>query len=624
MKQLTSYKRLGIQKRIMLYVAVGLTLMFGIFALVGLELVQRATELVYEERLNTAYTTAGVLNKDFFHVTREVKEESSSLLSGDEQRLKTAIQALLKHLSETDPFPFFRVTGVSVLNNDGRLLAETGKPEMTAESLAPVLSWVTDASGEEYGIVSMGSGGIEGVPHATIITRRAGNYGSPDLAIGVHTLSLNSADFYIPTSYGQSSSGQASTPSQDETRQGSYHLEIMDPDGIIVLGIGEDEHPGEVSLHFATIQDIMAERKATTLLHKPAPGETFKSHVMAIVPLISSNFYVIFEQPTDVVLALPSEMRLRITLIASIGFLATLLVTWITTRHVVKPTEQLTSAALRIASGDLESPISIRAQDEVGDLAESLDTMRRKMLAAYQEIEIVNKGLESQVRERTARLEEVLRKIISAQEEERYRLARELHDETAQTIGALSISLDRARDGLEEDDDTDALKHLLEAKTIATRLLEETRRLILDLRPQALDDLGLGPAIRWYAETHLEELGVAVTVEIEPVNRMPEHIEVSLFRVIQEAINNIGKHANAKHAHIRLARQDSKVSVMISDDGKGFNADRVMESSVHGNNVGLLGMQERVRLLNGSIQIHSQEGAGTEISIDIPILEEPV
>ena len=260
----------------------------------------------------------------------------------------------------------------------------------------------------------------------------------------------------------------------------------------------------------------------------------------------------------------------------------------------------------------------------MGDLAESLDTMRRKRMAAYQELESVNKGLESQVRERTARLEEVLRKIISAQEEERYRLARELHDETAQTIGALSISLDRARDGLEEEDDTDALKHLLEAKTIATRLLEETRRLILDLRPQALDDLGLGPAIRWYAEIHLEELGVAVTVEIEPVSRMPEHIEVSLFRVIQEAINNIGKHTNAKHAHIRLARQDSKVSVMISDDGKGFNADRVMESSVHGNNVGLLGMQERVRLLNGSIQIHSQEGAGTEISIDIPILEEPV
>ncbi len=614
---------MGIQKRIMLYVTVGLTLMFGVFALVGLELVQRAPELLYEERLNTAYTTAGILNKDFIHVTREVKEESSLLLSGDEQRLKTATQALLKHLSDTDPFPFFRVTGVSVLNDDGRLLAETGKPETTSESLASVLSWVTDASGEEYGMVLMGSGDTEGVPHITIITRIAGNYGSSDLAIVVHTISLNSADFYVPTSYWQSSSGSVSTPSQDEIQQGSYHLEIIGPNGIAVLGIGEDERPGETSPHFAAIRDLMAEMKATTLLHKPAPSETFKPHVMAIVPLVSSNFYLILEQPIDVILALPSEMRQRVTLIASIGYLATLLVAWITTRHVVKPTEQLTSAALRIAGGDLESPIIIRAQDEVGDLAESLDTMRRRILAAYQEIEVINKGLESQVRERTARLGEVLRKIISAQEEERYRLARELHDETAQTIGALSISLDRARDGLEKND-ADTMKHLLEAKAITTRLLEETRRLILGLRPQALDDLGLGPAIRWYAETHLEELGVAVIVEIEPVNRLPEHIEVSLFRVIQEAVNNIGKHANAKHVHIRLARQDSKVSVMINDDGKGFNVDRVMETSVNGSNVGILGMQERVRLLNGSIQFHSQEGGGTEISIDIPLLEEPV
>ncbi len=604
MKKLARYKRLGIQKRIMLYVTVGLTLMFGVFALVGLELVQRATELVYKERLNTAYTTAGILNRDFIHVTREVKAESSSLLSGDEQRLKTTTQALLKHLSETDPFPFFRVTGVSVLTNDGRLLAETGKPETTSESLASVLSWVTDASGEEYGMVPMGSGGTEGVPHITIITRIAGNDGSPDLAIVVHTISLNTADFYVPASYGQSSSVSVSLPSQDEIQQGSYHLEIIGPDGIAVLGIGEDERPGETSPHFAAIRDLMAEKKATTLLHKPAPGETFKPHVMAIVPLVSSEFYVILEQPIDVILALPGEMRQRVTLIAIIGFLATLLVAWITTRRVVKPTEQLTLAALRIAGGDLESPIIIRAQDEVGDLAESLDTMRRRILAAYQEIEAINKSLESQVRERTARLGEVLRKTISAQEEERYRLARELHDETAQTIGALSISLDRARDGLEKKD-TDALKHLLEAKAITTRLLDETRRLILDLRPQALDDLGLGPAIRWYAETHLEELGVATIVEIELVNRLPEHIEVSLFRVIQEAVNNIGKHANAKHVHIRLAHQDLKVSVMINDDGKGFNV-------------------ERVRLLNGSIQFRSREGAGTEISIDIPLLEEPV
>ena len=124
------------------------------------------------------------------------------------------------------------------------------------------------------------------------------------------------------------------------------------------------------------------------------------------------------------------------------------MVALITTRHVVKPTEQLTGAAERMAGGDLASPISVAAQDEIGQLAESLEEMRQRLRAAYEAVEKTNKELEIRVSERTERLGQVLRQTISAQEDERRRLARELHDETAQTIAALSIALDRARDGL--------------------------------------------------------------------------------------------------------------------------------------------------------------------------------
>jgi two-component system sensor histidine kinase UhpB len=248
--------------------------------------------------------------------------------------------------------------------------------------------------------------------------------------------------------------------------------------------------------------------------------------------------------------------------------------------------------------------------------------MRQQLRTAYQQLEQTNKTLEIQVRERTARLGELLSRTISAQEDERARLARELHDETAQTLGALSIAMDRARDYLDETQQPEAAERLREARSITSGLLEETRRLILDLRPMALDDLGLAPAIRWYAETHLEEAGIRATVEVDqPLRRLPQHLEVSLFRMVQEAVNNIVRHSGARHACIRLAFRDSVAMVRVSDDGHGFDAERVFGLTVHSRSVGLLGMQERVRLLNGKVTVESHPDTGTTIEIEIPIEE---
>ena len=271
----------------------------------------------------------------------------------------------------------------------------------------------------------------------------------------------------------------------------------------------------------------------------------------------------------------------------------------------------------RRARGDLGSPIRVRAQDEVGRLAENLDVMRRQLRHAYQQVSDANERLELQVAERTARLTDLLGKVISAQEEERRRLARELHDETAQTIAALSIALDRARHEL-EDAPPDAVAQLQEAQAIVKRLLEETRRLILDLRPMALEDLGLVPAIRWYAETHLQQEGVTTTIESDrPAVRLAPHLEVALFRIAQEAINNIAKHADAKQATIRLFFSDAAVRIVVADDGRGFDVDRALAST--GSSVGLLGLQERARLLNGRVDIRSESGKGTQLTLEVPI-----
>jgi signal transduction histidine kinase len=604
----------------MLYVTIGLVLMFGSIAFLGLESIKQATDLVYAERLTRAFTIAGIFQSDFRHLTGDVQQEKAGLLAADPQLSETA-RRLLVHVSLVDSFRFFGPTGVWVLGPDGRVLAAAGSPTPNeVDQPSSIVSAISDVASGDFSVVTAPAASSDpGVFGALII--RVGDRGDPiSRVVVVHLEAADSPAPYVPTSEDQVGAGVAPTPQQLSDPASQYHLEVVGPDGRVALGIGRDEHPGTLSYHFPVIQGLKASQ-AVSLLHEPGPADTFEPHVMAVVPLTGSGFYLVLEQAVDVALALPRQLEQRLLLLTIVGFLATLAVAWITTGRVVKPTQLLTAVAQRMAQGDLDSPIRVAAQDEVGQLAQSLESMRQQLRNAYQQLEDTNRTLELQVQERTARLGELLTKIISAQEDERARLARELHDETAQTLGALSIAIDRARDNLDETQ-PEAAERLQEARAIAAGLMEETRRLILNLRPMALDDLGLAPAIRWYAETHLEEAGVLASIEVDqPSKRLPQHLEVSLFRMVQEAVNNIARHADAHQARIRLAFGDSVASVRVIDDGCGFDAEAILSLAVPSRSVGLLGMQERVRLLNGHFTVDSQPGKGTVISIEIPIEE---
>ncbi len=615
----TRRRHLGIQQRIMLYVTIGLVLMFGSIAFLGLQSIKEATGLVHAERLTRAFTIAGIFQSGFQDIAGDVQQENVGLLADGSQLDETASR-LLAHLTLVDAFRFFRPTGVWVLGPDGRVLTETGSPSPNeVDQASSILSTMSDLANNDFSVVTAPAAASYPASFAALIARVGSGDETAGRVVVVHLEAANSQAPYVPSSGDRLGSGVAASTEQSADPASRYHLEVVGPDGRVALGIGPDEHPGALSYHFPVIQGIQGDRQAVSLLHQPGPDESFEPHVMAVVPLTGSHFYLVLEQAVDVALALPRQLEQRLLLLTVVGFLTTLAVAWVTTGRVVKPTQQLTAVAQRMAQGDLESPISVAAQDEVGQLAQSLESMRQQLRNAYQQLEETNKTLELQVRERTARLGELLTKIISAQEDERARLARELHDETAQTLGALSIAMDRARDNLDETQ-PEVAERLQEARTIAAGLLEDTRRLILDLRPMALDDLGLAPAIRWYAETHLEEAGVVAGIEVDqPSKRLPQHLEVSLFRMVQEAVNNIARHADAHHAGIRLAFRDSVASVRITDDGRGFDAEAVLGLAVPARSVGLLGMQERVRLLNGHLTIDSQPGKGTVIAIEIPV-----
>jgi signal transduction histidine kinase len=630
------FRRLGLQRRIMLYVTAGLAVTFGLVAFLGLGAIDQATQLVYADRLTMGYTTAGILERDFERLASDARETADELgiaagaTSGSAGRI-------LAHLDQTTPYPFFSVSGIWVLAPDGRLLDGTGSPAASGTATTSGASIVRGLTG--WYSVGRAAGPVAGaVPFAAVAVRLGETPSASAPVIVIHTLSRNSTADFVPTlaaggsganggSTGAAASGgtgsPTGTPSPSPAATGSYHLEVVDPDGIAVLGIGADEHPGTLSPHYTAIRSLMATGGAAALLHEPKPGDTFPPHVMAVVPLPSSPFYVVLEQPIDVALALPLQLREQLLLLTGVGFVLALVFAWITTRRVVKPTEELTAAAERMAQGDLASPVDVDAQDEVGRLAESFEAMRQRLRAATEATERTNRELERRVSQRTARLGQLLRQTISAQEEERRRLARELHDETAQTLAALSIALDRARDGLAHDP-SDALDRIGEARVIAARLLAETRRLIMGLRPAVLDDMGLLPAIRWYAEATLVDHGVEVRIEADPPPpRLPGHIEVALFRIVQEAITNVAKHADATHVTITVDFDAPYVTIGVEDDGRGFDVDQALGATgPDAESVGLIGMQERVRLLDGQLEIHSIEGSGTRVRVRAQVLEE--
>ncbi|HHW02405.1 MAG TPA: sensor histidine kinase [Thermoanaerobacterales bacterium] len=209
--------------------------------------------------------------------------------------------------------------------------------------------------------------------------------------------------------------------------------------------------------------------------------------------------------------------------------------------------------------------------------------------------------------------------IIKAQEEERRRVARDIHDGPAQTMANIIIQAEICEKLFEKDLDR-AKEELKELKEIVRGSLKELRKIIFDLRPSALDDLGLEAVVRRSCSEFQEDTGVHTDFRIFGDRmRMDPSIEVTLFRIIQEALSNIKKHANANNAVIKLEIGGGLVNLVIADDGSGFDLNARTAGSEMQDHFGLLSIKERTELLNGTIHIETAPGAGTKIFITIPV-----
>jgi len=267
---------------------------------------------------------------------------------------------------------------------------------------------------------------------------------------------------------------------------------------------------------------------------------------------------------------------------------------------VINKLQHFVEAASLFGRGDFGRTISFKSDDEIKRLADSFNLMA-KTLTEKMRVE-----------------REYLSQIIEAQENERRRISRELHDEIGQALTAIKFNLDMMDKELPQTLLT-VRGRLGDAKSLSNQTLTAMRQLSMDLRPTMLDELGLIPTLRWYIQNFSNRLNIDSQFQaIGFEEKLPPQIETAFYRIVQEALNNISKHAGATRVEIFFEHRDSTICASITDNGRGFDLDRVSHPESPGRGFGIIGMQERVSLLGGKIDIQSSPGRGTRIHIKVP------
>jgi signal transduction histidine kinase len=231
-------------------------------------------------------------------------------------------------------------------------------------------------------------------------------------------------------------------------------------------------------------------------------------------------------------------------------------------------------------------------------------------------------GLNERLRKARERLRKLARQNLVAEEEERRRIARELHDETSQSLSGIALQLEALVEMATKSGNQDAkfIEGLKKVQSLTVQVHKEVSRVISNLHPSVLDTLGLVAAVRQHAKNRLQTLNINVTVEVKGTEmRFPPDVEAALFRVVQGSIGNVAEHSKAKNASIVLAYQPHEFSLSISDDGQGFDVSKITDVEASGRGRGLFSMRERIGFLGGTSGVESKIGTGTTVWAKIPI-----
>jgi len=418
------------------------------------------------------------------------------------------------------------------------------------------------------------------------------------------------------------------------------YVELMDSQGVIIAS----NDPRKIltcSQQNKFLNVLISDRKGSVInchrCKESSYGNKRERDMLAFAPLSVAPWGISVRDPREKVFAPSVSLRKGFLLLSAVSIFTGLLLAIGLSKGIVRPIHSLIGATQKIARGNLQDPIEVSTKDEIGTLSMSFDDMRIRLAESVERIQQYSFELENRVADRTKELMQskeklavLLREVITAEEEERRRIARELHDDTSQSLNVTMISLDSV---ISRYSDYDPVrKQLKQIREQCMIMLKGVHSLINDLRPTVLDDLGLESAIKWVLEKHLGDHGIQYYIDTKGDSEGLKtrcrgildygKIELVLFRVIQEAIINVSKHADAENVYVTLEFGDSSIEMEVEDDGKGFDLEGDLESARTGTYIGLglLGMEERIALLDGKLTVWSEPGEGTRIKVYVPIL----
>ncbi len=286
-------------------------------------------------------------------------------------------------------------------------------------------------------------------------------------------------------------------------------------------------------------------------------------------------------------------------------------------RTVFSRLQRLALAMSRFGQGVQTVSISDRGSDEIARLTGAFDEMAEKIDRRQKE----NDLLSDRLRQQNIQRGELLKGLIDAQENERKRVAREIHDELGQSLGALALQFEGLR-RLMEKDPARALEQLERIQPLINMTTGQMYELILDLRPSSLDDLGLVPTLKALANRLTRSNDLRFSFESDGLpDRLPPEIETACFRIFQEALNNAVRHAGATQIEVSLTCHDHTIAGRVRDDGRGFDLSSINLDGSSPRGLGLLGMRERAAQCSGAMEIDSRPGHGTQIHFYIPLPE---
>ncbi|MCC6174727.1 MAG: sensor histidine kinase [Chloroflexi bacterium] len=284
-------------------------------------------------------------------------------------------------------------------------------------------------------------------------------------------------------------------------------------------------------------------------------------------------------------------------LFAAIGTTVSVVVNFLVLKIALRPLDDITRTAEEIRKGHLQARV---ARDPFND--PQMETLRATLNAMLDRLD-----------EHGARLQALSSQILKAQEEERLRIARELHDETAQALASLLV---RQRAAERTHDPAALQRTMADLRALTSEALEGVRRMALELRPTMLDDLGLVAALEAFARQFAQRTGVRVDVRATGgPDRLPPEVELVIYRVVQEALSNVARHSGATHADVTLTTEPTRLVVTVTDDGRGFDPVAALDSRER--SLGLFGMRERASLIDGRLTLTSAPGRGTSVHLEV-------